>query len=228
MLNGLFGPSCDIDTFKGKVIHVNGESKTKVPENTFGPGGKKFYYLQATFQRIPNAYNIILNRPKNTKEKFMYYANRNCIKYREDAFDNLSKIKRVDALGFCKNNVKDKSFPPRSEWTSNFKYPFTRYRFSLCMENRKAPGYITEKILMGFLAGTIPVYYGTEEIFDIFNRNAFIYYDVENPKDAIAKIRFLEENPDEYEKMLNEPILNTGSYDKYFSKEAITKTLTRN
>ena len=225
LLNGLGGPSCDLGTFKGKIIHVNGESTMKVPSNTFGPGGNVFYYVQAAFQRIPNALNLITNRPKNTKEKFMYYAHRNCVKHREDAFDKLSTIKRVDAVGACKNNVAGS--PDRSKWTSNWKYPFTRYRFSLCMENKKVPGYITEKILMAFLAGTVPVYYGTEEVFDIFNRDAFIYYDVKNPEKAVAKIKFLEQNPDEYDKMLNQPILNTGSYDRYFSKEAITTSLIR-
>ena len=227
LLNGLGGPSCDLGTFKGKIIHVNGESTMKVPSNTFGPGGNVFYYVQAAFQRIPNALNLITNRPKNTKEKFMYYAQRNCVKHREDAFDKLSTIKRVDAVGACKNNVASTGFPDRSKWqSSNWKYPFTRYRFSLCMENKNVAGYITEKLLMAFLAGTIPVYYGTEEVFDIFNRDAFIYYDVENPEKAVAKIKFLEQNPVEYDKMLNEPILNTGSYERYFSKEAITRILT--
>ena len=79
---------------------------------------------------------------------------------------------------------------------------------------------------MAFLAGTVPVYYGTEEVFDIFNHKAFIYYDVDNPSEAIAKIKHLEENPDEYDKMLNEPILKDGSYEKYFSKEAVKQILT--
>ena len=222
MLNGLFGPPCDIETFKGRVIHINGESRTKVPKNTFGPGGHMFYYVQAMFQLIPDGYNLITHRPKNTKEKFMYYAHRNCVSYREDAFDKLSSIKHVEAVGTCKNNVK--GFYPQAKWTENYRH-FSKYRFGLCMENKKAPGYITEKILMAFLAGAIPVYYGTEEVFDIFNRNAFIYYDVKRPEKAIARIKYLEENPDEYEKMLNEPILNDGSYEKYFSKEAVRSTL---
>ena len=99
--------------------------------------------------------------------------------------------------------------------------------FGICMENKNTPGYITEKILMAFLAGTVPVYYGTKEVFDIFNRKAFIYYDIENPEEAVDRIKHLEENPDDYDKMLNEPILNDGAYEKYFSKEAITKILTQ-
>ena len=224
MLNGLFGPPCDIETFKGNVIHINGESSTNVPTNTYGPGGNMFYYIQAVFQRIPDAYDLISNRPTNTKEKFMYYVNSNCIKFRDEVFDKLSTIKHVDALGACKNNVKD--FHTRSQWANNWK-TLSGYRFGLCMENKKAPGYITEKILMAFFAGVIPVYYGTEEVFDIFNRNSFIYYDIKNPEKSVAEIKYLEENPDKYEKMLHEPILNDGSYEKYFAQEAVWALLTR-
>jgi hypothetical protein len=40
------------------------------------------------------------------------------------------------------------------------------------MENKRANGYITEKILNTFLAGCIPIYYGTTEILNIFNKKA--------------------------------------------------------
>ena len=45
-------------------------------------------------------------------------------------------------------------------------------------ESKAMPGYITEKILAVFLAGAIPIYWGTEEVFGIFNRKAFIFYGV--------------------------------------------------
>lgn len=47
---------------------------------------------------------------------------------------------------------------------------FHKYRFALVMENAKTKGYLTEKIANAFLAGSIPIYYGTEEVFDVFNR----------------------------------------------------------
>jgi hypothetical protein len=45
------------------------------------------------------------------------------------------------------------------------------------MENWNKNEYITEKILNAFMAGGIPYYYGTAEVFNIFNRKSFIYYD---------------------------------------------------
>ena len=60
-----------------------------------------------------------------------------------------------------------------------------QYNFCLAMEITKAPYYGTEKILNALLAGCIPIFYGTKVALEIFNPRALIYYDVENPTDAI-------------------------------------------
>lgn len=82
-------------------------------------------------------------------------------------------------------------------------------------------GYITERIFDAFLSGAIPIYYGSTEVFGIFNPKAFIYYDITYPDAALELISSLERNPDAYEKMINEPILANGqrTIEKYFSFE---------
>mmetsp|Transcript_45130 Transcript_45130/g.68029 ORF Transcript_45130/g.68029 Transcript_45130/m.68029 type:complete len:101 (-) Transcript_45130:170-472(-) len=69
------------------------------------------------------------------------------------------------------------------------------------------------------LYGTVPIWYGTHDIFDIFNEKAFIFYDVEDPETALEQIDYLNNNPEAYEAVLNEPILKNGqdTIDKYFS-----------
>mmetsp|Transcript_22641 Transcript_22641/g.34031 ORF Transcript_22641/g.34031 Transcript_22641/m.34031 type:complete len:117 (+) Transcript_22641:93-443(+) len=66
---------------------------------------------------------------------------------------------------------------------------------------------------------TVPIWYGTHDIFDIFNEKALIYYDVEEPEAALEQIHYLDTNPDAYEAVLNEPILKNGqeTIDEYFS-----------
>ncbi len=51
-------------------------------------------------------------------------------------------------LGLCENKL---------ETISN-------YRFSICFENMALPGYVTEKIIDCFVAGTIPLYLGAPDI----------------------------------------------------------------
>ena len=87
------------------------------------------------------------------------------------------------------------------------------------MENKKYPGYVTEKILMAFLGGTVPIYYGSAWVFRIFNGNAFVYYDWDDPAPALAQIAHLERNRTAYLEMLRAPILANGveTLEKYFS-----------
>jgi hypothetical protein len=63
------------------------------------------------------------------------------------------------------------------------------------------------------------IYYGTVEVFDIFNPKSFIYYDIENPKDALNEIARLENNSTAYDDVMAEPILLEGNktIQKYFS-----------
>ena len=49
-------------------------------------------------------------------------------------------------------------------------------------ENSNVAGYVTEKIANAFMGSTVPIYYGTRDIFKLFNKDAFIYYDVRHPE----------------------------------------------
>ena len=47
-------------------------------------------------------------------------------------------------------------------------------KFTLCFKSTNHWGFVTEKIVDAFYADTIPVYYGSPTVTDIFNRDAFI------------------------------------------------------
>ncbi len=48
------------------------------------------------------------------------------------------------------------------------------YRFNIAFENRDLPGWVTEKLLNAFLAGAVPIYWGTRDVERYFNPKAFI------------------------------------------------------
>jgi hypothetical protein len=50
------------------------------------------------------------------------------------------------------------------------------YRFSVVIENTKRRNYFTEKLLDCFATGTIPVYYGCENISDYFDTEGIITF----------------------------------------------------
>jgi len=72
---------------------------------------------------------------------------------------------------------------------------------------------------MAFIAGCIPVYWGPELIFDLFNRKSFIFYNITNPQPSLDQVRELESDAEKYNAMLAEPIAANGdkTIEKYFS-----------
>ena len=169
-------------------------------------------------------------RPRGSKEYFIIYLQGNCVYYREQAAARISEIGPVHCAGKCqgrsppsgdRSNLTSISAPDRGKFRGNAGV-LSNYRFCLVMENKKQSGYITEKIMNAFAAGCIPVYYGTEEIFAIFNKRSFVYYNVSDPQPALDEIKRLENDEDAYEKMLTtEPIVANGNLtiEQYFSFE---------
>jgi len=51
---------------------------------------------------------------------------------------------------------------------------YSPYLFNLAWENIDTPGYISEKVLNAFLAGCIPIYWGTDDVMQYFNPKAMI------------------------------------------------------
>ena len=49
-----------------------------------------------------------------------------------------------------------------------------KYKFSLCMENMRFPGYLTEKIYDSLFAFSIPIYLGDPEIDNKIPKNCYI------------------------------------------------------
>ena len=141
---------------------------------------------------------------------------------RGDFFKQLSKYKRVESPGHYLNNMEDGR---TVNWKDSSKNDFQRKcKFSLCFESTKHAGFVTEKITDAFFSDTIPVYYGSEEVFKVFNHNAFVFCSSrESFDETIEKIISLDRDDMAYLHMLNQPIFNPefdferhmAEYEKY-------------
>ena len=75
------------------------------------------------------------------------------------------------------------------------------------MENSLARGYSTEKLINPIIANSIPIYWGDSSIFKYINKARVIYIpDYATDEELLEHIIFLNENPDEYNKVLNEEV----------------------
>lgn len=103
------------------------------------------------------------------------------------------------------------------------------YTFSVCFENIKStPGYITEKIFDCFFCGTIPIYWGPEEITDFIPSSCFI--DIREFNNYDELYNYMKNMTDERYKEYLQAIEDfVNSKDIYiFSAECYTKTITDN
>lgn len=231
--------------WNGKVLVINVENENRIPidmpANLFGIGmspdtDRSIYVPFFAISLIgffgerewAQVFTHAL-KPQSTREHFCIYFVSHCVDFREVAVDEIStSINRVDQWGRCggKNGTLLNTIfgTPQYQshsaaWQDNILL-YRQYRFCLVMENSISPGYITEKILNAFLGGCIPIYYGPDDVFDVFNRNAFVFYNVSNPKPALDRIRYLEENETAYLQLSrDEPILAHGNLtiEKFFS-----------
>lgn len=162
---------------------------------------------------------------KKWKPFFLIYTSSHCLSFRDAMVKTImSSVNSTDVHigGMCGRDIKNTILHKSTGYSTTPK-PFDvyksykKYRFVIAAENRDYNGYITEKIVNAFVSGAIPIYYGTHDIFKLFNHNSFIFYDIHNPHAAISRIKYLEDHPEEYIKMAQLPVFAPGSLETYFS-----------
>lgn len=144
------------------------------------------------------------------KDKFcMFVISNEKATWRNTVFDKLSEYRKVDSCGTKLNNMEDGYILSRDFKTS---YNFTKdYKFNLCFENTKKNNYITEKIVNAYAYGTVPIYWGSDNVERWFNKDSFINCNNKTIEEIIDIVKYYDNNNSEYYKMLqqnpfNEPI----------------------
>jgi hypothetical protein len=215
----------DVQNFNGKILRLGGEASYYNrttgyylgPVKTADPHQMQFFYAQlaAAVAGLPR---LLAARRKTNATQFLVYRSSHCVQYREAAFHRIctqmepTPCHASKCIGDYHHAVAART--PR-RWAHNSREG--PYRFEIAMDNTKMDGYVSEKILNAFLAGAIPIYYGTTDVFKLFHREAFIYYDVTDPQTALDRILYLETNRTAYAEVLAKPILADGALERYFS-----------
>jgi len=92
---------------------------------------------------------------------------------RKKIFERLSKYKKIDSYGKFLNNMGYDVLPGFD--TKEFLDVVGQYKFIVTFENSQKGYYITEKICHGYLAHTIPIYWGSANIEKYFNVDSMVY-----------------------------------------------------
>jgi hypothetical protein len=230
--------------FQGKAVFVNGESRGNIPteyhphNHLYQVGGpisdtdhsiRLYYAVSSLFaMQPPYMWQWLFDptqRPQwnGERSKLIYFVS-NCQQRRQQAAAELASAVPVDTFGHCTvDNANATRLNVQSEFPElkiqghpdNWRL-YNHYKYCLVMENSDAGQYITEKIVWALLGGCLPIYWGTQEIFDVFNRDAFLFY---QPGKTLEEIMYLEKNSTAYHERLSAPILANGNQTirEYFS-----------
>ena len=174
--------------------------------------------------------NRIINRPLITKipEKFCCFivSNDSCT-IRNNMFHFLNQYKKVDSYGKYANNMQ--FVIPHLYWTEEFREIISKYKFIICFENNKQATYSTEKIVNPYVAGSIPIYWGSSHIHKVFNKNTMLYLEndsIESYQKIINEIIELDNSDDKYIEFINrKPITDMSYFNENYTFEAVAKNI---
>jgi len=147
--------------------------------------------------------DLLLEKPKVNRKgvAYLYYR---CRPHRERFVELLrGEGLTVHALGRCSSD-NDENFVPRrfsERWHDDAIAQYASYKFVVAFENDDAPGYVTEKLGLAFLAGSVPIYWGpaTDHIFS----NASYVRCSDDLEECARRVKTLDE--DSYERLRTAP-----------------------
>ena len=148
---------------------------------------------------LNNFKHIILNTIYKNYFSSTFKAVKNS-ELREKRMELISKLAPDDKIHIYGNGWNNCSHLPK-KWhylfqeplstifkgpTNNKRFTMRNYKFSICYENVRVKGWITEKIFQIFLTGSIPVYLGAPDVENYIPKETFINVDnFENDQDMI-------------------------------------------
>ena len=205
-------------------------------------GAFRFQFYAATIAALSIAEHDgvsvmkLMSAPRhNDGSTSVFYQNSHCVPVRENAFSKIAENLTSGILSASEHSwpVAAGSCigkPPRPDlavqhadhlgnrgWVNDVRQ---QNKFMFAMENTVAHGYITEKLLRAFKAGSVPIYWGTPEVFELFNRHAFLYYEPGSKQHGetqlLQQINRLMTDAPAYQRMLSEPILTPNAPTQYF------------
>jgi hypothetical protein len=139
-----------------------------------------------------------------SKEVCVIISNPNGI-IRNKFLDKLGKVMKIDYAGNYKTNIEKIHNHYNTPEFINF---VSDYKFIISMENSRNDTYITEKIIHGLLAKTIPIYWGSPRVYDYINKDRILAVMEEDEIDKIIdKMIQINENNDQWIEIINKHAL---------------------
>lgn len=147
-------------------------------------------------------------KEKNRRVPAVYIASHH-VPYRDAYVAQLMTHMPVDSLGACLRNKSPTDFVSGNDiragnWSGSILEILPTYKFYLAFENSLSRDYVTERLFHALAAGTVPVYYGAENIEDFLPADdaAIKVRDFTGPRELADYLLHLDQDDQAYEQHL--------------------------
>jgi len=129
-----------------------------------------------------------------------------------NAFLNeLEKNMNVCYAGRYRNNIGGLKYDYNTKEFLDF---VRQFKFIVSMENSKEDTYITEKIVHGMLAHTVPIYWGSDRVHDYFNAGRFVRLQEDDIQSTVQKIMDISNDDAQWLEMVNAPVFANNKLER--------------
>lgn len=232
-------PDEDIHNYKKWAYKINFVGEPVLPKSD------KYDVVLTSINRIENIVDLplsiayihcnnflpyLINRPTitNVPTQFCSFivTNSSCV-VRNNFFNLLNQYKKVNSMGRFANNIGQNI--PYPYWSPQYFDVLSNHKFMICFENTKMETYSTEKIVNPYLGRTIPIYWGSHNIKNIFNPESMLFLEDES-EESIQKLleKIIELNNDDqkYLEYINRPII-TADNIQFWNDNYMIESLAR-
>ena len=187
-----------------------------------------FMHLHMMRNQYPMEAFTIKRGYTGPREKFCIFSVSNpAPNERIQCFNELSQYKRVDSCGKVLNNMGF-NCPGAMGNTDHINF-LSKYKFSICFENTSMKNYLTEKLAIAWLAGTIPIYWGCPNIADYVNMDSIVYlkpdFMQEDLHKLIEEVKVLDQDEALYRKKYEHSLFKDGAVPAAFDLKALNEKI---
>lgn len=151
------------------------------------------------------------NIPTLLQDTLVYWSSSRCLPHRDALAGALISLIPTHSFGRCLNNVGGTDvaldfFPdckmeenPIPHWWDHLHCAMSHYKFVLAIENTNTESYVTEKLFYALDAGSVPIYFGTSNVWDFVPPNSIIEGSKFSSLEELASyVKALAEDPVAY------------------------------
>jgi len=186
--------------------------------------------LSVAYIHCNNFLPYLINRPTITSVPSQFcsfiVSNPKC-ETRNNMFNLLNQYKKVNSMGRFANNIGQIINYPY--WSPQFFDVLSNHKFMICFENTKMETYSTEKIVNPYLGRTIPIYWASHNIKNIFNPDSMLFLEDESEESIqkmLEKIIELDNDDQKYLEYINRPIFTEDNI-RFWNDHYMIESLAR-